>query len=198
MENRGGITGENFELDSGSFKRGVIDIVDPTLAPPTSNNGDRYILDNVVGLIHAGWGTVHKNDIVEHYGTQWNYYTPNEGWEVYVDFKNNTYVFVNDPPTPAHWETPTSTVPNTTYLTITDFKASGSTYDVTTSGPNYVKSGVNGNLDASATLFNTNTGKQIYLNGTMQHKGTDVIWASATTFVFNKIVYTSEELMIIS
>jgi hypothetical protein len=74
----------------------VINIVDNTLAPPTSVLGDRYILDNTGGGVNAGWGALSVNDIATYDGAAWIGETPMEGWVSYVDDENKDALFVDD------------------------------------------------------------------------------------------------------
>jgi hypothetical protein len=80
----------------------VINKVDPTAAPPTEVSGDRYILGNDAGTVHADWDGASKNSIVTFGGTTWSEEVPTEGWVVYADTPNYDYRFVNDG-TP-YWE----------------------------------------------------------------------------------------------
>lgn len=90
-------------VDTGSEtdqrKPAVIDIVNCTLAPPTEVTGDRYILDNTVGTVHANWDGAAKNDIVQFDGVEWVAETPVEGWVAYVDDREADALYVDDPTT---------------------------------------------------------------------------------------------------
>jgi len=90
-----------------------------------------------------------------------------------------------------------SSVHKTTRLSVTGIIASGSTYSVIASGVNYNKSGDDGNL---STLLNFNglEGIKIYLNGVLQLKTVDVVWASSLTFVLNKTVDDTDEILVIT
>lgn len=79
----------------GNRRRAVIDIVSGLSGPPTSNEGDRYILDDS-GAPIGSWDGAAANDVVEYNGTTWDAETPNEGWVAYVDDKDADYRFVND------------------------------------------------------------------------------------------------------
>ena len=84
-----------------------------------------------------------------------------------------------------------------TYLYITGSKASGSTYDVAASGVNYTLVGDVANLGASAAIFNASR-VRVLIDGVDLEKGVDVVWASATTLVFNGVVDSGDKLAIIS
>jgi len=84
-------------LESGySRRKAVIDIVDPTAAPPTEVNGDRYILGFDVGANDAGWDGAAKGDIVQFNGTTWDATTPIEGYVAYVDNLDKDALYVDD------------------------------------------------------------------------------------------------------
>ena len=53
----------------------ALDFVDGSVAPPTSNNGDIYVLSSGAS-VNAGWGTVSLGDWVRYDGTTWNVITP--------------------------------------------------------------------------------------------------------------------------
>jgi hypothetical protein len=85
-------------------RRSVIDIVDPTQAPPTTNEGDRYILNFDPGTIHPSWGSVTKGHIVQMVSSSWESDgNPEEGWITLVDVSNEHALYVDDG-TPV-WET---------------------------------------------------------------------------------------------
>lgn len=90
----------------GERKAAVLDIVDCTAPPPTENDGDRYILDNTVGVIDPGWDGGDRTNIVQYDSLldTWNAEVPLEGWRCLVDALNTDALFVDDPPTPAYWE----------------------------------------------------------------------------------------------
>lgn len=80
----------------GVRKAAVIDYVDCTAAPPTESTGDRYILDDTVGTVHANWDGAAKLDIVEFGTVSWAAETPEEGWVTYVDALNMDALYVDD------------------------------------------------------------------------------------------------------
>ena len=86
----------------------------------------------------------------------------------------------------------------TTRLSVTGYKTTGSVFDVAASGSNYTMSGDIGDLGADVGYFNSMEMIQIYLNGTMQIKGLDVVWASATTFTLNQTIDDTDEILILS
>ncbi len=53
----------------------ALNFVDASVAPPTSNNGDIYILASG-GSVNAGWGSVAVGDWVRYDGALWNSITP--------------------------------------------------------------------------------------------------------------------------
>lgn len=53
----------------------ALNFVDGSVAPPTTNSGDIYILSSG-GSVNAGWGSVSLQDWVRYDGTQWNSITP--------------------------------------------------------------------------------------------------------------------------
>ena len=55
-----------------------LNFVDGSVAPPTTNSGDIYILSSG-GSVNAGWGGVSLQDWVRYDGTAWNSITPQKG-----------------------------------------------------------------------------------------------------------------------
>ena len=53
----------------------ALNFVDGSVAPPTSNNGDIYVLSSGAS-VNAGWGTVALGDWVRYDGAAWNVITP--------------------------------------------------------------------------------------------------------------------------
>ena len=53
----------------------ALDFVDASVAPPTSNTGDIYVL-STGGSVNAGWGSVAIKDWVRYDGSVWNEITP--------------------------------------------------------------------------------------------------------------------------
>ncbi len=80
----------------GHRRNAVINIVDCTLAPPTEVDGDRYIIDNTGGTVHADWDGASKNDIVEFSNTTWISESPVEGWQAFVDDADKDATFIDD------------------------------------------------------------------------------------------------------
>lgn len=60
-------------------------ITDNTLAPPTENLGDRYILSHDGGAPNAAWDGASAGDIVEFDGTNWVALTPTTGTFISAD-----------------------------------------------------------------------------------------------------------------
>lgn len=87
-------------LSSYQRKGQVLDVLDPTQAPPVSPaGGDRYILNETVGAVDPGWGACVQNDIaVWDSGTsEWISITPSVGWIVFVESEMKDALFVDDP-----------------------------------------------------------------------------------------------------
>ena len=80
----------------------VLDILDPTAAPPGSPTvGDRYILDYSASPVNAGWGVgAAVNDIVQYTATGWTHEHAVEGWRAYERADLVDALFVND----GHWQ----------------------------------------------------------------------------------------------
>ena len=80
----------------------VLDILDPTGAPPGSPTvGDRYILDYSASPVNAGWGVgAAVNDIVQYTATGWAQEHAVEGWRAYERADLVDALFVND----GHWQ----------------------------------------------------------------------------------------------
>lgn len=75
----------------------VLDVVDPTAAPPTAVDGDRYALGFNAGAVDAGWNSAPKGSIVERKAGQYEVVgTPLEGDKVYADNINQDYRLVDD------------------------------------------------------------------------------------------------------
>ena len=53
----------------------ALNFVDASVAPPTSNTGDIYVLSSG-GSVHVDWGSVSVNDWVRYDGSAWNPITP--------------------------------------------------------------------------------------------------------------------------
>jgi hypothetical protein len=53
----------------------ALNFVDASIAPPTTNSGDIYVLSSG-GSVNAGWGSVSLGDWVRYDGTDWNSITP--------------------------------------------------------------------------------------------------------------------------
>lgn len=78
------------------YHRKVIAIADNTSAPPTEVSGDRYILDETGGGVHADWDGAIANDIVEFIDGSWEATTPEEGDKAYVDSQDKDARFIDD------------------------------------------------------------------------------------------------------
>jgi hypothetical protein len=82
-------------------KANVLAIADYESAPPTTNEGDRYILakdtgDFSSGSLHTGWGSVAPGDLVYYESGAWKQEsgtTPQEGWTVFIEEADKYAVF---------------------------------------------------------------------------------------------------------
>ena len=70
----------------------ALNFVDASVAPPTSNSGDIYILSSG-GSVNAGWGSVSLQDWVRYDGTQWNSITPQKSSLCYDKTSDSLKVF---------------------------------------------------------------------------------------------------------
>ena len=87
---------------------------------------------------------------------------------------------------------------NETLLSITGSIAAVTPFSVTSGGTGYTKSGDDGNLLASAALFNEQESISIFLNGVYQEKGIHATWLSAASFKLDVAVDNGDEITIIS
>lgn len=78
----------------GDAQDSVLSIADCTAAPPSESTGDRYIVDDTAGSVHADWDGAAKEDIVEFDGSLWVSTTPTEGTFVEVEDVNTVYIFI--------------------------------------------------------------------------------------------------------
>jgi hypothetical protein len=84
-------------LETGYSRRSkVIGRVDNTAVPATEVSGDRYLLDETGGGVHADWDGAAVSDLVEFNGTLWVAVTPVEGYVVYNDADGLDWLFVDD------------------------------------------------------------------------------------------------------
>ena len=70
----------------------ALNFVDGSVAPPTSNAGDIYVLSSG-GSVDAGWGSVSINDWVRYDGAAWNAITPQKSSLCYNETSNNLLSF---------------------------------------------------------------------------------------------------------
>lgn len=82
------------ELLPFDFQESVLSITDNTAPPPTTNAGDRYILDTTAGTVNAAWDGAAKSDLVEYDGVEWHALTPTEGMMTSVEDVNTVYIYV--------------------------------------------------------------------------------------------------------
>ena len=81
-------------LDGLDWQNSVLDyITDNTVAPPSENSGDRYILSHDGGAPHADWDGASAGDMVEFNGSTWDAVTPNEGYCSRVEDVDTDYVW---------------------------------------------------------------------------------------------------------
>ena len=91
-------TGEN---NSKYRKANVMAIADYEIAPPSTNEGDRYILAKEngtfsTGSLHSAWGAVSPGDLVYYEDATWkkeSETSPVEGWTVFVESIDKLAVF---------------------------------------------------------------------------------------------------------
>ena len=70
----------------------ALEFVDASVAPPTSNTGDIYVLSSG-GSVDAGWGSVSIKDWVRYDGTNWNSITPQKSSLCYDKNTNSLQSF---------------------------------------------------------------------------------------------------------
>jgi len=70
----------------------ALDFVDGSVAPPTSNTGDIYVLSSGAS-VNAAWGSVALKDWVRYDGTAWNKITPQKSSLCYDKFSNSLKSF---------------------------------------------------------------------------------------------------------
>jgi hypothetical protein len=91
---------------TGTYRKAnVLAIADYESAPPTTNEGDRYILakddGSFTGSVDAGWGSVSPGDLV-YYDSSWKQESgtsPAEGWTVFIEEIDKYAVFCVGTPT---------------------------------------------------------------------------------------------------
>lgn len=77
-------------LEYFSWQQPVLD-KDLNSAPLSPTKGDRYIVATGVSTGDAWYG--HEKDIAWYNGSIWQFDTPSEGWQVYVEDESNYYIF---------------------------------------------------------------------------------------------------------
>ena len=70
----------------------ALNFVDGSVAPPTSNSGDIYVLSSGAS-VNAGWGTVALGDWVRYDGTTWNDITPQKSTLCYNESSDGLYSY---------------------------------------------------------------------------------------------------------
>ena len=100
----------------------ALNFVDASVAPPTTNDGDIYVLSSG-GSVNAGWGAVSLDDWVRYDGTDWNEITPQKSSLCYNENEDKLYSYDG-----ADWVlvggdsiyTASGTVPTSVVATLTD------------------------------------------------------------------------------
>ena len=85
----------SFQSIGGKRLRKVESIIDATTYPLTVNTGDRYILGTQTP-IDSQWGGGTANQIAEYNGASWDFITPEEGNNTFVDSEDKDARFVDD------------------------------------------------------------------------------------------------------
>lgn len=70
----------------------ALNFVDASVAPPTTNAGDIYVLSSG-GSVNAGWGSVALDDWVRYDGTDWNSITPQKSTLCYNENDDVLYSY---------------------------------------------------------------------------------------------------------
>ena len=70
----------------------ALEFVDASVAPPTTNTGDIYVLSSG-GSVNAGWGAVALKDWVRYDGTDWNEITPQKSTLCYNETDDTLYSY---------------------------------------------------------------------------------------------------------
>jgi hypothetical protein len=76
----------------------AIDRVDLTAAPPSEVLGDRYILDDGTGTVHADWDGATLDDIVQFDGSVWVAANQVHGWIVYLSTPAQDWQYSGEQP----------------------------------------------------------------------------------------------------
>ena len=84
----------------------ALNFVDASVAPPTSNANDIYVLSSG-GSVHVDWGSVSVNDWVRYDGAAWNSITPQKSSLCYDENSDTLLSFdgLNWIPLDRDWET---------------------------------------------------------------------------------------------
>lgn len=86
----------------------------------------------------------------------------------------------------------------TTVLTVTGTIAASTNFSTTSSGANYTHAGDASNILPSAAEFEDAESIQVWLNGVMLNKGSQVTWQSEWSFQIDTIVNNTDEIIILS
>jgi hypothetical protein len=86
----------------------------------------------------------------------------------------------------------------TTVLSVIEHSPAGSEFFLDSHGTSYIRSRDYGNLRPSPDIFYTDEAVQIYLNGTKQVKGVEVLWTSLYSFLLTLATENGDILEIIS
>jgi len=98
---------ERLSPEKLDFYDSVISIADASIAPPTENFGDRYILDANTP-VHADWDGATNADVVEYNGVNWIASTPTAGSFAYVEDVQTLYIYDGS------WLTVNAAIPHAT------------------------------------------------------------------------------------
>lgn len=90
------------------------------------------------------------------------------------------------------------TATRTTTLTVSGSIAALTTLSTTGSGANYTWYGDSGNIGASAGVFAAAEAIQVFQNGVLLEKGTNVIWMTATSFRVSTALDSGDIITILS
>ena len=77
------------EIRTTSYWQQLVEDKDLTTPPGGESKGDRYIIAGING----DWSGGTINDIAQYDGASWDFYTPVEGWMVYVKDEDKIYRF---------------------------------------------------------------------------------------------------------
>jgi len=152
----------------------ALDFVDASVAPPTTNSGDIYVLASGGG-VNAGWGAVNLYDWVRYDGTDWNSITPQKSTLCYDEDTDALFSYDG-----LDWVqigadsiyTDSGTVPSSVVATLTDtltFEGDNSTTDVFKLGKIFTGAATSGVLRFQGS--NTNYNAIEFFSAAATHSG---------------------------